>query len=50
MRGIISLKSLNLTNDTGYLNKNKKSNKAKTKPFELYELAGKKTPNWKGLY
>jgi hypothetical protein len=36
--GLNSLKSLNLTNV--YPNKNK--NKEKSKPLELYELAGKK--------
>jgi hypothetical protein len=42
-----SLKSLNLTN--GYPNKNKKNknkknkNKVKSKPLELFELAGKKS-------
>jgi hypothetical protein len=44
--GLKSLKSLNLTN--GYpnnknnKNKNKKDNKVKSKPLELFELAGKK--------
>jgi hypothetical protein len=44
--GLKSLKSLNLTN--GYPNKNKnnknknKNNKVKSKPLELFELAGKK--------
>jgi hypothetical protein len=48
--GLKSLKSLNLTN--GYPNKNKKknnknnNNKVKSKPLELFELAGKK--NWHG--
>jgi hypothetical protein len=40
--GLNSLKSLNLTNV--YLNnknKNNKNNKVKSKPLELYELAGK---------
>jgi hypothetical protein len=44
--GLKSLKSLNLTN--GYSNKNKKkknnnknNNKVKSKPLELFELAGK---------
>jgi hypothetical protein len=41
-----SLKSLNLTN--GYPNKNKKkknnNNKVKSKPLELFELAGKNCP------
>jgi hypothetical protein len=44
--GLKSLKSLNLTN--GYPNKNKKNNnnnnnnnKVKSKPLELFELAGK---------
>jgi hypothetical protein len=37
--GLNSLKSLNLTNV--YPN-NKKNNKVKSKPLELYELAGKK--------
>jgi hypothetical protein len=45
--GLKSLKSLNLTN--GYpnknknenKNKNKKNNKVKSKPLELFELAGK---------
>jgi hypothetical protein len=49
--GLKSLKSLNLTN--GYPNKNKKknnnnnnnNNKVKSKPLELFELAGKKTEN-----
>jgi hypothetical protein len=44
--GLKSLKSLNLTN--GYPNKNKKNknknnNKVKSKPLELFELAGKKS-------
>jgi hypothetical protein len=39
--GLNSLKSLNLTNVYPY-NK-KKKNKVKSKPLELYELAGK---NW----
>jgi hypothetical protein len=44
--GLKSLKSLNLTN--GYPNKNNnnknnnKNNKVKSKPLELFELAGKK--------
>jgi hypothetical protein len=44
--GLKSLKSLNLTN--GYpnnknnKNKNNKNNKVKSKPLELFELAGKK--------
>jgi hypothetical protein len=44
--GLKSLKSLNLTN--GYPNKykknnnNKNNNKVKSKPLELFELAGKK--------
>jgi hypothetical protein len=38
--GLKSLKSLNLTN--GYPNKN--NNKVKSKPLELFELAGKKLP------
>jgi hypothetical protein len=47
--GVKSLKSLNLTN--GYPNnnnsknknnKNNKNNKVKSKPLELFELAGKK--------
>jgi hypothetical protein len=41
--GLKPLKSLNLTN--GYPNKNKnknKNNKVKSKPLELFELAGKK--------
>jgi hypothetical protein len=38
--GLNSLKSLNLTN--GYPNKNKNNNnKVKSKPLELFELAGK---------
>jgi hypothetical protein len=50
--GLKSLKSLNLTN--GYPNKNKKkkkkknnnnNNKVKSKPLELFELAGKKVPD-----
>jgi hypothetical protein len=47
--GLKSLKSLNLTN--GYPNKNKKknnnnknNNKVKSKPLELFELAGKNRP------
>jgi hypothetical protein len=49
--GLKSLKSLNLTN--GYPNKNKKkknnNNKVKSKPLqlELFELAGKKSMNFK---
>jgi hypothetical protein len=43
--GLNSLKRLNLTNV--YPNKNnknnKKNNKVKSKPLELFELAGKKT-------
>jgi hypothetical protein len=45
-----SLKSLNLTN--GYPNNNKNNNsnnKVKSKPLELYELAGKKIPSNKVL-
>jgi hypothetical protein len=39
--GLKSLKRLNLTN--GYPNNNKnKNNKVKSKPLELFELAGKK--------
>jgi hypothetical protein len=44
--GLTSLKSLNLTN--GYpnknnnKNKNNNNNKVKSKPLELFELAGKK--------
>jgi hypothetical protein len=41
--GLKSLKSLNLTN--GYPNNNNnnnKNNKVKSKPLELFELAGKK--------
>jgi hypothetical protein len=40
--GLKSLKSLNLTN--GYPNNknNNNNNKVKSKPLELYELAGKK--------
>jgi hypothetical protein len=46
--GLKSLKSLNLTN--GYPNKNKKNNnkknnKVKSKPLELFELAGKNASN-----
>jgi hypothetical protein len=37
--GLNSLKSLNLTN--GYPNKNMNTNKVKSKPLELFELAGK---------
>jgi hypothetical protein len=45
--GLNSLKSLNLTNvypnNNNNKNKNKnKNNKVKSKPLELYELAGKK--------
>jgi hypothetical protein len=55
--GLKSLKSLNLTN--GYPNKNKKkkkknknknnnnNNKVKSKPLELFELAGKKSTTTK---
>jgi hypothetical protein len=41
--GLNSLKSLNLTNVYPNNNKNKKknNNKVKSKPLELYELAGK---------
>jgi hypothetical protein len=39
--GLNSLKSLNLTNFYPNNNKNKKSNKVKSKPLELYKLAGK---------
>jgi hypothetical protein len=39
--GLNSLKSLNLTNVYPNNNKNK-NNKVKSKPLELYELAGKK--------
>jgi hypothetical protein len=38
--GLKSLKSLNLTN--GYPNNNNNNNKVKSKPLELFELAGKK--------
>jgi hypothetical protein len=47
--GLNSLKSLNLTNvypnnnKNNKNNKNKKNNKVKSKPLELFELAGKKT-------
>jgi hypothetical protein len=44
--GLKSLKSLNLSN--GYPNKNNKNknnNKVKSKPLELFELAGKKYSN-----
>jgi hypothetical protein len=40
--GLKLLKSLNLTN--GYPNKNN-NNKVKSKPLELFELAGKKSPH-----
>jgi hypothetical protein len=46
--GLNSLKSLNLTNvypnkkNNKNKNNNKKNNKVKSKPLELYELAGKK--------
>jgi hypothetical protein len=40
--GLNSLKSLNLTNVYPNNNKNKKNNKVKSKPLELYEFAGKK--------
>jgi hypothetical protein len=47
--GFKSLISLNLTN--GYPNKNKnnknKNNKVKSKPLELFELAGKNNKYWK---
>jgi hypothetical protein len=52
--GLKSLKSLNLTN--GYPNKNNnnnnnnKNNKVKSKPFELFELAGKKKKLHDDLY
>jgi hypothetical protein len=40
--GLNSLKSLNLTNVYPNNNKNnKKNNKVKSKPLELFELAGK---------
>jgi hypothetical protein len=38
--GLNSLKSPNLTN--GYPNNKNKNNKVKSKPYELFELAGKK--------
>jgi hypothetical protein len=38
--GLNSLKSLNLTNV--YPDNKKKNNKVKSKPLELFELAGKK--------
>jgi hypothetical protein len=47
--GLNSLKSLNLTNvypnnnKNNKNNKNKNNNKVKSKPLELFELAGKKT-------
>jgi hypothetical protein len=46
--GLNSLKSLNLTNvypnnnKNNNNNNNKKNNKVKSKPLELFELAGKK--------
>jgi hypothetical protein len=40
--GLKSLKSLNLTNVYHNNNNNNKNNKVKSKPLELYELAGKK--------
>jgi hypothetical protein len=40
--GLKSLKSLNLTNGYPNKNKNNKNNKVKSKPLELFELAGKK--------
>jgi hypothetical protein len=54
--GLKSLKSLNLNN--GYPNKNKnknnknnnKNNKVKSKPLELFELAGKKLFYIKGFF
>jgi hypothetical protein len=39
--GLNSLKSLNLTNVCPNNKKNKINNKVKSKPLELYELAGK---------
>jgi hypothetical protein len=41
--GLNSLKSLNLTNvyTNNNKNNNKKNNKVKSKPLELFELAGK---------
>jgi hypothetical protein len=39
--GLNSLKSLNLTNVYPNNNNNNKNNKVKSKPLELYELAGK---------
>jgi hypothetical protein len=42
--GLNSLKSLNLTNvypNNNKNNKKKKNNKVKSKPLELFELAGK---------
>jgi hypothetical protein len=38
-----SLKSLNLTNFHPNKKKNNNNNKVKSKPLELYELAGKKS-------
>jgi hypothetical protein len=54
--GLNSLKSLNLTNvypnNNNNNNNNKKNNKVKSKPLELFELAGKKlekiTNCWRG--
>jgi hypothetical protein len=55
--GLNSLKSLNLTNvypnnNKNNNNNNKKNNKVKSKPLELFELAGKKfdkiTYCWRG--
>jgi hypothetical protein len=39
--GFNSLKSLNLTNGYPNNNKNNNNNKVKSKPLELFELAGK---------
>jgi hypothetical protein len=52
--GLNSLKSLNLTNvypnnnkNNNKKNNNKKNNKVKSKPLELFELAGKNVPWYK---
>jgi hypothetical protein len=43
--GLNSLKSLNLTYVYPNNKKSKNNNKVKSKPLELYELAGNKTEN-----
>jgi hypothetical protein len=52
--GLKSLKSLKLTNgypnnNNNNNNNNNKNNKVKSKPLELYELAGKKSKGASGI-